>query len=156
MRRVAVLMSTIALVLPMSLAAQDWDSDQTEVWKTIVAQWEASKAKDLTWTEEDLHPSFLGWTNSYPMPRSKAAYQEWHRYDSENSQTLAQELYPVGIVVVGSTAVAHYYYSTAAEDREGKRETTHGRYTDVLIKQDGKWTFIAWRGGDDPKLNDED
>jgi ketosteroid isomerase-like protein len=154
MRRVAVLMATIVLVLPMSLAAQEWDSDQTEVWETIVAQWEAAKAKDMTWTEKYLHPSFLGWTDTYPMPRHKAAYQEWQRYSAENSQTLVQELYPVGIVVVGSIAVAHYYYSTAAEDREGKRETTHGRYTDVLIKQDGKWIFIAWRGGDNPKLND--
>ena len=58
------------------------------------------------------------------------------------------------VFVVGSTAVAHYYYSTAAEDREGERETTHGRYTDVLVKQDGRWMFIAWRGGDDPRLND--
>ena len=156
MRRVTVLMSLIALILPMSLAAQEWDTDQTEVWNTIVAQWEAAKAKDLSWTEKDLHPSFLGWTETYPMPRGKAAVQKWQRYSAENSQTLVQELYPVGIVVVGSTAVAHYYYSTAAEDREGKRETTHGRYTDVLIKQDGEWTFIAWRGGDDPKLNDED
>ena len=63
------------------------------------------------------------------------------------------ELYPAGIVVVGSMAVAHYYYSTAAEDRDGKRKTTHGRYTDVLINQNGKWMFIAWRGGDDPRLN---
>ena len=154
MRRVAVLISTIALALPMSLAAQDWDSDQTEVWKVIVAQWEAAKAKNLTWTESDLHPSFLGWSDAYPLPRGKAAVQEWERYSAENSQTLVQELYPVGIVVVGSTAVAHYYYSTAAEDRNGKRKTTHGRYTDVLIKQDDKWTFIAWRGGDDPKLNE--
>jgi len=154
MKRVAVLMVTIALVLPMGLAAQEWDSDQTEVWNTIVAQWEAAKAEDLTWTERDLHPSFLGWTDEYPMPRGKASTKDWQRYSAENSQTLVQELYPVGIVVVESTAVAHYYYSTAAEDREGTRETTHGRYTDVLIKQDGKWKFIAWRGGDDPKYDD--
>jgi ketosteroid isomerase-like protein len=65
-----------------------------------------------------------------------------------------QELKPAGIVVVGTTAVAHYYYSTAAEDRDGKRKTTYGRYTDVLIKQDGNWVFIAWRGRDDPRLNE--
>lgn len=154
MKRAAVLMSMIALVMPMSVAAQEWDSDQTEVWNTIVAQWEASKAEDLTWPTTALHPAFLGWSDVYPMPSSKAAVGKWNRYNVENSTTLAQELFPVGIVVVGSTAVAHYYYSTAAEGRDGKRKTTHGRYTDVLIKQDGKWTFIAWRGGDNPKLDD--
>jgi len=154
MRRAAVLAALIVLVLPGSATAQDWGPDETEVWNTIVAQWEASKAEDLTWPARMLHPSFLGWSDEVPMPRSQAAVEKWQRYSSENSQTLVQELYPVGIVVVGSTAVAHYYYSTAAEDREGKHKTTHGRYTDVLTKQDGKWIFIAWRGGDNPKLND--
>jgi len=154
MRRAAVLTALIALVLPGSATAQDWGADQTEVWTTIVAQWEASKAEDPTWPATLLHSSFLGWTDVNPMPQNQAAVEKWQRYSSENSETLVQQLYPVGIVVVGSTAVAHYYYSTATEARDGKRKTTHGRYTDVLIKQDGKWIFIAWRGGDIPKLND--
>ena len=153
MRKAVLLVSLIALVLPVTAAAQDWSAEQTEVWNTILAQWEASKAKDLTWVERSLHPSFLGWTDEIPMPRDKASVDKWFRYGSENSQGLMQELYPAGIVVVGSMAVAHYYYSTAAEDRDGKRKTTHGRYTDVLINQNGKWMFIAWRGGDDPRLN---
>jgi len=153
MRKAALLVSLIALVLPVTAAAQDWSAEQTEVWDTILAQWEASKAKDLTWPERVLHPSFVGWTDENPMPNKKASVDEWTRYSSENSQVLMQELYPAGIVVVGSTAVAHYYYSTAAEDRDGKRKTTHGRYTDVLINQDGNWIFIAWRGGEDPRLN---
>jgi hypothetical protein len=144
----------IALGLPVTAVAQDWGAEQMEVWNTIVAQWQASKAKDHTWPEQFLHPSFLGWPDEFPMPRDKNGVEMWEKYGSENSTVHAQELSPVGIVVVGSTAVAHYYYSTAAEDREGKRETTHGRYTDVLVKQDGKWLFIAWRGGDDPRLNE--
>ena len=156
MRRVLVVAALIALALPVTAKAQDWDSAQTEVWNTIVAQWKAAEANDPTWTETDLHPSFLGWSDEFPMPRDKATTNQWERYSSENSTPLVQQLFPVGIVVVGSTAVAHYYYSTAAEDRDGKREITHGRYTDVLVKQDGKWTFIAWRGGDDPRFNDDD
>jgi hypothetical protein len=26
-----------------------------------------------------------------------------------------------------------------------------GRYTDVLVKENGRWLFIAWAGGDDPE-----
>lgn len=151
MRRAAILALLIALGLPATAIAQDWSPEQTEVWNTIVAQWDASKAKDHTWPDTFLHPSFLGWSDEFPMPRNKAGTKEWEKYSSQNSQVEVQELSPVGIVVVGSTAVAHYYYSTATEDREGKRETTHGRYTDVLVKEDGKWLFIAWRGGDDPQ-----
>ena len=154
MRRAAILALVIALGLPAAAIAQDWSLEQTEVWNAIVAQWDASKAKDHTWPERTLHASFLGWPDEFPMPRDKAGVKEWEKYGSENSLVHVQQLSPVGIVVVGSTAVAHYYYSTATEDRDGKRETTHGRYTDVLVKQDGKWLFIAWRGGDDPRLNE--
>jgi len=41
--------SLVALVLPVAAAAQDWSAEQKEVWDTILAQWEASKAEDLTW-----------------------------------------------------------------------------------------------------------
>jgi hypothetical protein len=154
MRRAAVLALVVAVGLPVGVAAQEWSAEQTEVWSTIVAQWDASKARDHSWPERFLHASFLGWPDEFPMPRDKAGVQAWEKYSSEGTTVHVQELSPVGIVVVGSTAVAHYYYSTAAEDRDGKRETTHGRYTDVLVKQDGKWLFIAWRGGDDPRLNE--
>lgn len=154
MRRAALLSLLIALGLPVTTGAQDWSAEQTEVWNTIVAQWDAAKAKDPNWPERTLHPAFLGWPDEFPMPRDKAGVKEWEKYGSENSQTHVEQLSPVGIVVVGSTAVAHYYYSTATEDREGERETTHGRYTDVLVKEEGKWLFIAWSGGDDPRLNE--
>lgn len=26
-----------------------------------------------------------------------------------------------------------------------------GRYTDVFVKDGGRWQFLAWTGGDDPK-----
>lgn len=31
------------------------------------------------------------------------------------------------------------------------REMVTGRYTDVLVKEGGRWLFITWAGGDDPK-----
>jgi hypothetical protein len=30
-------------------------------------------------------------------------------------------------------------------------EDGSGRWTDVLIKEGGRWMFIGWAGGDDPK-----
>jgi hypothetical protein len=98
-----------------------------------------------------LHDEFLGWNMNTPAPLSKASTKAWNRYNSENSTTLMQELFPIGIVVHENTAVAHYLYSIATEDREGERETTHGRYTDILVRDGATWRFIAWQGGDDPE-----
>ena len=84
------------------------------------------------------------------MPRDRSSARKWNRYGIGNSTTLLQELYPVGIVVHDNTAVVHYFYSQAAEDRKDERKTVHGRFTDVLVKEKGKWLYLAWSGGDNP------
>ena len=61
------------------------------------------------------------------MPRDRSSYARWSRYRVENSTTLAHELSPVAIVVQGNTAVAHYYYYEATEDRKGDRKSERGR-----------------------------
>lgn len=137
-------------VLPTAATAQTWAPEQLEVWGVIQAQWDASMQKDETWPQRFLHEQFQGWDNENPTPRDRDATQRWNRYGWETSTALMQQLHPIGIVVVGNTAVAHYVYSTAAENRDGERETTHGRFSDILVRDGGTWRFLAWHGGDDP------
>jgi ketosteroid isomerase-like protein len=59
------------------------------------------------------------------------------------------ELYPLAIVVHDDVAVAHYLYSSAFEDKEGKIKMNTGRYSDVLVRTDNGWQFISWHGGND-------
>ena len=151
MRRI-VFSSTLVLISLLitqssRVSAQEWSNAQLEVWSVIQAQWEAAKVKDATWPDRMLHDGFLGWGSDVPAPRTKASTKTWTRYEDENATTLMYELYPLGIVVEGNTAVAHYLYSVAAEDREGERETEHGRYTDILVRDGRTWRFIAWHGG---------
>ncbi len=145
---IVILSATDAAIAPAF--GQTWSDEQIEVWNVIEAQWKASMEKDATWTEKYLHEKFLGWSDERPMPRDKCSIHKWGRYGMENSTTLLQELYPVGIVVHGNTAVTHYFYSQASENRKGERKTVHGRYTDILVKENGAWRFLAWSGGDNP------
>jgi hypothetical protein len=48
-------------------------------------------------------------------------------------------------------AVVHYRYSVARENFKKDQEMVTGRYTDVLVKDGGRWLFITWAGGDDSK-----
>lgn len=34
---------------------------------------------------------------------------------------------------------------------EGKNETTHGRCSDTLVRDGGKWVFLGWSCSDEPK-----
>ncbi len=135
---------------PTGTVAQTWSAEQLDVWEVIEAQWQSVMAKDETWPNRTLHDQFRGWTNENPAPRDKSSTERWARYGNENATTLMQELFPLSIIVHENTAVAHYLYSTATENRKGERETTHGRYTDILLRDGDSWRFIAWHGGDDP------
>ncbi len=132
-------------------SAQTWSPEQKEVWQFVLSQWQKSMEKDLAWVEETMHPNALVWPKGIPGPWSKASLDRWTRYDAANTTTLEQELFPLGIVVQGDMAVLHYRYQVANENAKKERKTVTGRFTDVLIKEGGRWTFIAWAGGEDPK-----
>lgn len=59
------------------------------------------------------------------------------------------EIYPLSITINGNVAVAHYLYSTAYKPKNGEIEMSNGRYTDVLVRTEDGWKFLAWHGGDD-------
>ena len=146
---IIVLLSGISAVVT-PVVGQTWSDKQLEVWNVIEDQWKTGMEKDTTEYDMHLHEKFLGWDNQNPMPLDKSSVQKWHRYGMENSTTLLQELYPVGIIVHGNTAVAHYFYSVASQDRKDERKTVHSRYTDILVKENGTWRFLAWSGGPNP------
>lgn len=138
------------LAAPVPALGQSWSQAQQEVWTVVVESWDAIVAKDLAWTDKWVHPNAVVWGDDDPMPRTRASVKKWDGYEFQNSTTLTHEQSPAGIVVQGSTAVAHYYYSLGTETASGERRAVHGRCTDVLIRESGRWQFIAWRCGDSP------
>jgi ketosteroid isomerase-like protein len=100
-----------------------------------------------------VHPNLTFWGTNQPMPRNRASLSRWEKYDLayNNNTVLEQELLPISVTITGNVAVAHYRYQEATENYKKERETVTGRYTDVFIKEGGRWLFITWVGGDDPK-----
>ena len=125
--------------------------DQQDVWKIEQQQWKLSSAKDNSWIDTMVHPNLRTWETGEPMPRDKASLQHWTRYNDSNGATLEFELLPISTTITGNVAVVQYYYMIARENYKKERETVSGHYTDILMKEGGKWMFIAWAGGDEPK-----
>lgn len=139
---------TLALLLAAPpLHAQSVADDQTDVWAVVEAQWNAEEEGDEDWHERMLADEFVGWNTGAPAPRNKASTQMWDRFLDSLGSMVAHELYPLSIIVSRDVAVAHYLYSSAREDKEGEVEFTHGRYTDVLVRTEDGWKFLAWHGG---------
>lgn len=141
------------IALPMLLSAgtapAQSNVDEAAVWTAVEQQWRAEQRGDDGWIEDMLTGDFVGWPKESPAPRNKTSTRLWNEFDSRRTKLLEFELYPLSIVIHGDMAVVHYLYTTASEERGKDVETRNGRYTDVLVRDDGAWRFIAWHGGDD-------
>lgn len=141
----------VSFVLAGAANAQSWNADQQALWKLEQQQWKMSMEKDSSWIESMVHPNLRYWETGAPMPRDRASLAHWDKYQSANSTTLEQELFPISATITGDVAVVQYDYMVSRENFKKERESVTGHYTDVLIKDGKNWKFIAWAGGDDPK-----
>ena len=57
---------------------------------------------------------------------------------------LFYDLQLTGVAVQGNTAVVNYYFTNERKDAEGKIKKDSGRLTDILIKENSKWKYLAW------------
>lgn len=141
--------TTLLLIVSGLAIAQDSANDEADVILAIEEQWEAEQKGDKDWTDEKLVKNFSGWPKNSPAPRSKSSTKLWDRFGDEQGQIIEHELYFQNIVVHGDIAIAHYLYTSAYQDKDDKVEVSNGRYTDVLVRTDDGWKFIAWHGGVD-------
>ena len=151
--KLVVTISSVLFVFVGTAMAQDEAGDpvddQADVWATVEDQWDAEKSGDRKWTDRMLADDFSGWGKNSPAPRSKSSTKMWDRFNDEQGSIVAHELYPLAIVVNGDVAIAHYLYSSAFQDKDDEVEMSNGRYSDILIRTEDGWKFIAWHGGDD-------
>ena len=126
----------------------DEADDQAAVWTAVEAIWAAAERGDDDWVDTMLSADFMGWPNNSPAPRGRGSIRMWNNFDQEQTSGITHELYPLSIVVHGDMAVVHYLYTNAVQTRDKKIDVTNGRYTDVLVRDDGAWKFISWHGGD--------
>jgi hypothetical protein len=143
----ALLLCTVA----GTASAEEWSAEQQEIWKVEQQQWKMSAAEDMSWIDTMLHPDMTFWETGAPMPRNKASLKHWSRFDADNGSTLEQEVFPISATNTGNIAVVQYNYMVARENYKKERERVTGHYTDVLVKEGGRWLFLTWAGGDDPK-----
>ncbi len=149
-RKLTLLSGVLFVAAFGTAAAQESTDDEADVILTIERQWEAEERGDKDWLDSMLVDKFTGWQKDAPVPRSKASTKMWDRFNDEQGKTIAHELYFQNIVVHGDVAIAHYLYTSAFEEKEKKKvEVSNGRYTDILVRTEDGWKFIAWHGGDD-------
>jgi len=136
----------IVLLMAFSIQAQQWTDQQKEVWKTVQTYNDLSANRDpgfLDYFDDTYH----GWEYEADAPDGKEAVKIYISNWDPNIKTLFVILNPATIWVNGNFAYVHYYYTTIREDKDGKRKSEKGRWTDILMKKDGKWVMVGDHGG---------
>jgi len=147
-----LLVTLIISVITFTGSAASWDTQQTEVWNVVLDSYKDIEKRDNNWTDKWVTADAMVWGNSTPMPRNRSSVKRWEKFQFEDgSVNNVAEYSPTAIVVHGDTAVAHYYYSNGTTSKKGKQKVTHGRCSDILVKDNKSWKFVAWNCSDEPK-----
>jgi ketosteroid isomerase-like protein len=154
MKHVIKTTALLTLTIISTCNAKSWDKQQTEIWNVVTASYKDIEKKDNNWTDKWVTADAMVWGSATPMPRDRASVKRWEKFQFADGATNEVSDYsPTAIVVHGDTAVAHYYYSNGVTLKTGKQNVSHGRCTDILVKDKKSWKFVAWHCADEPKKN---
>ena len=129
-------------------SAQQWTDDQKEVWAAVNAYWAVSLSENPMDFLNYFDDSYYGWSYESLVPGTKAEVQKALSYWTKKGKVAYYNIIPTRIWVNGNYAYVHYYYSEVSEGNDGKPITEKGRWTDILMKKDGKWLMVGDHGGE--------
>jgi ketosteroid isomerase-like protein len=149
MRKLNVLFVVLSLIIFLSsnCFSQQWSAEQKEVWKTVETYNELASKSDVQGFLSYIDESYCGWSYMLDTPTDKSSAKKSIEYWFPNSKTIYYTITPAKIWVNGDYAFVHYYYIQYYENDEGKKEFEKGRWTDILMKKDGKWIMVGDHGG---------
>ena len=139
--------SILLVAFNSQIAAQEWSLDQKDVWKNVEAYWDLAAKGDLDGFVSYFHESFMGWNYGAPATSTKSSREKLINFFAPQNKTLFYNLTPVGIWVQGEFAFVDYHYMEVTENKDGKRDTDIGRWTDILIKDGDRWVMVGDHGG---------
>ena len=146
--RSSILFCLILVAYTANSYAQQWSSEQKDVWAGVEKYWAVSASGDAQGFMTYFDESYNGWAYQSDVPQSKANTSKWIENDAKKNSTVLYTLTPLAIWVKGDFAYADYYYSQIMKNKEtGKEETSEGKWTDILMKKAGKWVLIGDHGG---------
>ncbi|MCW8802936.1 MAG: nuclear transport factor 2 family protein [Ignavibacteriaceae bacterium] len=145
------LVSILFFFVALNLSAQQWTDEQKEVWKGVETYNAVISSENPADILNYFDDSFYGWSYDSETPHTKADVQKSIKYWITKGKVVTYTITPARIWVNGNFAYVHYYYSQVSEGKDGKPIVEKGRYTDILMKKEGKWVMVGDHGGQTSK-----
>ena len=146
-----IFVSFLLVITTLNLNAQQWSPEQLEVWKVVQTYTDLANKGDVEGFLSYFDESFLGWPYGSDAAHDKSARAAWIKYYLPLSTNLVSTITPEAIWVTDNFAFVHYYYSDVSKNSDGKVSSESGRWTDILMKKDGKWLMVGDHGGQTSK-----
>jgi ketosteroid isomerase-like protein len=144
--QIKTILLAVTILLPFCALADDWSKEQKEVLKFEEACISAKSADDLIGC---FHEDFVGWGLGSTIPTSKSDRIKGIVDRFENSDSEPMLFKPVSVIVKGNMAIVSYVDSSKSTDKTTKEvEYSTQRWTDVCLKEGGKWYWISDHGVD--------
>lgn len=137
----------VFLLIANFAVAQEWTNEQKDVWAGVEAYWAVDMTKNPLDFLNYMDDSYFGWSNESETPHTKADVKKALNYWVTKGKVAYYTITPARIWVKDNFAYVHYYYTQVSEGLDGKPITERGRWTDILMKKDGKWVMIGDHGG---------
>ena len=147
----AILVVLFTLLFVYNIQAQQWTDEQKDVWAGVEAYWQVGMSANPMDFLNYFDDSYYGWDNENDAPSTKADVSKSLKYWTTKGKVVLYTITPARIWVNGNFAYVHYYYEQVTEGSDGKPNTESGRWTDILMKKDGKWVMVGDHGGKNPK-----
>jgi hypothetical protein len=134
--------------MAIQLPIVDFSPEQRDLWKRVVHLWALSKGRDEGQIRSTLHPDYVGWDMSAPLPHDRDAAVLSVCGDSPELREY--ELHPLSVQIYeGKVGVVHYSYSAMVVPKGASPINVTGRWSEVYLKQSGTWTMISVSGRPD-------
>ena len=148
LKKSSLLMLTLvagSLVLsPAIVRAQEMGGEEMEVWERGEACWRTSEIDPLM---NCFHDDYEGWAAGSTVPLTKAHRRPFFERGFETSENVFVHLIPLSVTVRGDVAIMIYVATSTSRNKETGEETTATqRWTDVMVKDGGTWSYIADHG----------
>ncbi len=137
----------LLLIIPLSAQAQEWTTEQMEVWNRIVS---CQQLEDVDAYLACHHKDYVGWWSDDPVPihfsnETKKLFFESAKKQGRLNQL--NELKPLHIMIHGNVAIVHYMLMETISRFDEPLEVNWINWTDILLKEGGQWYWIADHGG---------
>jgi len=131
-----------------NLQAQTWSKDQKAVWDYVQSYSDAYQSGDYEKFISVIHEDYQGWAYRAIVPSDKETAAKYIKMGMEMRDVPFYNQTPLSIQVFDDFAIVHYIFHGFSKNKEsGETEEFRGRWTDILMKDDGKWYLIADHGG---------